>query len=120
MEFPDDIKRPPQLGGNTTIAVIAVNALVNAAQAKRIAIMAQDGLARSLRPVHTPFDGDAVFVIATGERPLPEPAMAHLGLIGSIAADCLARAVGRAVFEAEALGPWPSYRASHPKGFGAR
>ena len=79
-----------------------------------------DGLARSLRPVHTPFDGDAVFVIATGERPLPEPAMAQLGLIGSIAADCLARAVGRAVFEAEALGPWPSYRAAHPKGFGPR
>ena len=120
MNLPDDIKRPPQVGTNTTIGVIAVNAAVSTAQAKRIAIMAQDGLARSLRPVHTPFDGDAVFVIATGERPLPDPAMAQLGLIGSIAADCLARAVGRAVFEAEALGPWPSYRAAHPKGFGPR
>ena len=120
MDFPDDVKRPPQPAGNTTIAVVAVNAVVSAAQAKRIAIMAQDGLARSLRPVHTPFDGDAVFVIATGERALRDPAIVELGLIGSIAADCLARAVGRAVFEAEALGPWQSYRAAHPKGFGAR
>jgi len=120
LDFPADMKRPPQPGANTTIAVVAVNAVVNQAQAKRIAIMAQDGLARSLRPVHTPFDGDAVFVMATGERTLRDPAALQLGLIGSIAADCLARAVGRAVFEAEALGPWEAYRNVHAKGFGAR
>ena len=65
-----------------------MNAILTPAQAKRIAIMAQDGLARSLRPVHTPLDGDAVFVMATGERPLRDPALAQLTLIGSIAADC--------------------------------
>lgn len=120
MDFPEDVKRPPQPGANTTIAVVAVNAVLNQAQAKRVAIMAQDGLARSLRPVHTPLDGDAVFVMATGERTLREPLPAQISLIGSIAADCLARAVGRAVFEAEALGPWEAYRTLHAKGFGLR
>ena len=120
MDFADDVKRPPQAGANTTIAVIAVNAALSAALAKRVAIMAQDGLARSLRPVHTPLDGDAVFVIATGERALREPVPAQLSLIGSIAADCLARAVGRAVFEADALGPWEAYRTVHAKGFSGR
>ncbi len=120
LDFPDDVKRPPQPGGNTTIAVVAVNAMLSQAQAKRIAIMAQDGLARSLRPVHTPVDGDAVFVLATGERTLREPVAVQLGLIGSIVADCLARAVGRAVFAAASLGPWESYRAVHPKGFSGK
>jgi len=119
-DIPADIKRPPQPGGNTTIAVVAVNAALTPAQTKRIAIMAQDGLARSLRPVHTPLDGDVVFALATGEHALGEPAPVHLMTLGSIAADCLARAVGRAVFEAESMGPWDCYRAVHPKGFGAR
>ena len=111
MGLPDDLKRPAQAGANTTIAVVAVNAALTPAQTKRIAIMAQDGLARALRPVHAPFDGDSVFALATGARPLGEPAAQQLTLLGSLAADCLARAVGRAVFEAEALGGWPSYRA---------
>jgi L-aminopeptidase/D-esterase-like protein len=118
--MPDDVKRPPQPAGNTTIAIVATNAVLNAAQTKRIAIMAQDGLARSLRPVHTPLDGDVVFALATGERTLRDPVPAQLALLGSIAADCLARAVGRAVFEAESLGPWECYRAAHPKGFAAK
>jgi len=117
MGLPDDVKRPPQLGGNTTIAIVAVNAILTPAQAKRVAIMAQDGLARSLRPVHTPLDGDSVFVVATGERPLADPAPLDLTVLGSLAADCLARAVGRAVFEADALGPWEAYRTVHRKGF---
>lgn len=118
--LPDDLKRPPQPGGNTTIGVVAANAILTPAQAKRVAIMAQDGLARSLRPVHTPLDGDTVFVVATGERPLADPAALDLTLIGSLAADCLARAVGRAVFEADALGPWEAYRAVHAKGFAGK
>ena len=118
--FPDDVKRPPQPAGNTTIGVVAVNTILTPAQAKRVAIMAQDGLARTIRPVHTPFDGDTVFVMATGERPLSDPAPVELTLIGSLAADCLARAVGRAVFAAESLGPWESYRTVHPKGFGKK
>jgi L-aminopeptidase/D-esterase-like protein len=118
LDMPADVKRPPQPGGNTTIAVIATNAAVSQAQAKRIAIMAQDGLARSLRPVHTPVDGDIVFVLATSTQALRDPAVIELSLLGSLAADCLARAVGRAVFEAEAIGPWEAYRTVHPKGFG--
>ena len=51
---------------NTTIAVVATNARLDKASAERLAMMAQDGLARSIRPVHTPHDGDTVFAIATG------------------------------------------------------
>mgnify|MGYP000526252057 CR=1 FL=1 len=82
--------------------------------------MAQDGLARSLRPVHTAVDGDVVFVIATGERSLPEPLPFQISMLGSLAADCLARAVGRGVYEAKALGPWEAYRTVHAKGFTQR
>lgn len=120
LDFPEDIKRPPAPASNTTIAVVAVNLSLTPAQAKRVAIMAQDGMARALRPVHTPLDGDAVFVIATGDRPPAEPVAVQLALVGSLAADCLARAIGRAVFEAEAMGPWNSYRAVHAKGFGKK
>ena len=120
MGFPDDIKRPPVPAGNTTIAAIAVNADLTVAQAKRIAIMAHDGFARALRPVHTPVDGDVIFVMATGAKMLGEAALMQVSLLGSIAADCLARAIGRAVFEADALGPWEAYRTVHAKGFSAR
>lgn len=120
MAFPDDVKRPPQPAGNTTIAVVAVNAELTPAQAKRIAIMAHDGFARALRPVHTPVDGDVVFVMATGTKLLGEPALVHVSLLGSIAADCVARSIGRAVFEADALGPWEAYRTVHAKGFSGR
>ena len=118
--MPGDIKRPPQPMQNTTIAVVAVNAMLSPAQAKRIAIMAQDGLARSLRPVHTAVDGDVVFVMATGERTLREPLPYQISMLGSLAADCLARAVGRGVFEAKAMGPWEAYRTVHAKGFSQR
>ncbi len=120
MDFPDDLKRPPQAGANTTIAVVATNAVLTPAQTKRVAIMAQDGMARALRPVHTPVDGDVVFAMATGQKLLSEPALIQVALLGSMAADCLARAIGRAVFEAESLGPWESYRSRHAKGFGAK
>ena len=79
---------------NTTIAVVATNARLDKASANRLAVMAQDGLARSIRPVHTPQDGDTVFVVATGAHDL---FVDHLTLaeLGTLAADCLARA-GRA------------------------
>lgn len=118
--LPQDIKRPPQPAQNTTIAVIAVNAALSPAQAKRIAIMAQDGMARAIRPIHTPVDGDVVFVLATGARPLSEPLAFELTVLGSLAADCLTRAIGRAVFEAKSLGPWDAYRTVHAKGFAQR
>lgn len=89
---------------NTTIACVAVDAALTPAEAKRIAIMAQDGLARAIRPAHAPFDGDVVFALATHIRRLPERRMAAIGRLGALAADCLARAVARGVYEAT---PWP-------------
>jgi L-aminopeptidase/D-esterase-like protein len=92
---------------NTTIAVVAVNALLDKAQAQRLAIMAQDGLARAIRPIHTPFDGDTVFILATGRLPLTGPAM--LARLGHLAADTLSRAVARGVFHAQSLGDRPGW-----------
>ena len=86
---------------NTTLACIALDAAVTKAEARRIAIMAQDGLARAIRPVHAPFDGDVVFVLATGEKPLPEPRARAVATLGAYAADTLARAVARGVYEAQ-------------------
>lgn len=94
-------KANPGVRENTTIACIATDAALTPGQAKRLAIMAQDGLARALRPVHTPFDGDIVFALSTARRPLPdEGAERLLGVLGSAAADTLARAVARGVYEA--------------------
>ncbi len=96
-------KADPQAQMNTTIACVATDVALTSAQAKRVAIMAQDGLARSIRPVHAPFDGDVVFALSTGRRPL-EGGDFTIARIGALAADCLARAVARAVYEAT---PWP-------------
>jgi L-aminopeptidase/D-esterase-like protein len=105
---PDDwgqAKRDPTLGQNTTIACVATDAILTPAQAKRLAIMAQDGLARAIRPAHAPFDGDVVFALATGRRPLlPNAVDFTLTRLGALAADTLARAIARGVFEATA---WP-------------
>ena len=90
---------------NTTLAVVATDATLSKVQAKRLAIMAQVGIARAVRPVHTPLDGDLVFTAATGRRPLADP-IQGLAELGSAAADVLARAVARAVHEATAL-PFP-------------
>jgi L-aminopeptidase/D-esterase-like protein len=89
---------------NTTIAVVATDLSLTPAQARRVAVMAQDGLARAIRPVHAPFDGDVVFALSTGRLALPEAADAAVMQAGALAADCLARAVARAVYEAHA--PW--------------
>lgn len=110
--LPPDTKfgAPQGAQANTSIGVVATNAALTPAEARRLAIMAQDGYARSIRPVHTPFDGDTVFTLATGTRDLGVMRAFDLTLIGSLAADCLARAVARAVFEAETLGAARSYR----------
>jgi L-aminopeptidase/D-esterase-like protein len=89
--------------GNTTIAVIATNARLDKAAMGRVAMMAQDGLARSIRPVHTPQDGDSVFAIATGTHDLAIDPLT-LAELGTLAADCLARAVARAVYHAASVG----------------
>jgi L-aminopeptidase/D-esterase-like protein len=89
---------------NTTIACVATDAALTPAEAKRLAIMAQDGLARAIRPAHAPFDGDVVFAFATGKGPLSERRMLDVARLGAMAADCLARAIARGVYEAT---PWP-------------
>jgi L-aminopeptidase/D-esterase-like protein len=94
---------------NTTIAVVATNARLDKASAKRLAVMAQDGLARSIRPVHTPQDGDTVFALATGSHDFGIDPLA-LAELGTLAADCLARAVARGIYHAASLGPARSWR----------
>jgi L-aminopeptidase/D-esterase-like protein len=98
---------------NTTLCVVATNADLTRGEALRVAIMSHDGLARAIRPVHTPFDGDIVFAMATGDWEMPEERAVALLQIGSLAADCLARAIARAIFEAAPLCGMPSYRDRH-------
>ncbi len=97
-----------QAGAHTTLGVVATNLALTKAEAQRVALMAQDGLARAIRPVHTPFDGDTVFALATGARACNGPA--DLWRAGALAADCLARAVARGVYLAEPVAGMPSYR----------
>jgi L-aminopeptidase/D-esterase-like protein len=95
-------KRPAD-ARNTTIACVATDAVLTPAQARRVAVMAQDGFARAIRPVHAPFDGDVVFAISTGRKPLADPDNFTVARLGALAADTLARAIARGVFEAK---PW--------------
>jgi L-aminopeptidase/D-esterase-like protein len=90
---------------STTLAVVATDAILSKAQCHRLAVMAQTGLARAVYPVHTPLDGDVVFAAATGRQPLADPLLA-LTELGTLAANVLARAVARGVYEATAL-PFP-------------
>ena len=79
-----------------------MNADLTPAECKRIAIMAQDGFARAIRPIHTPFDGDIVFALAAGRVAVgegPERTVA-IARLGAAAADCMARAVARAIHAA--------------------
>ena len=113
-------KSPPWIAGNTTIGVVATNGLLDSAQCRRLAIMAQDGIARAIRPAHTPFDGDTVFALATGRMALPDAAggdtriPAVVGAIGAAAADCMERAIARAVYAAEGLGDIAAFRDFQP------
>lgn len=90
-----------EAGGNTTIGVVAVNADLTASDCQRLAMMAQDGIARAVRPAHTPFDGDTIFAVAAGGVSIPEDQKAYmLAMIGSTMADCVARAIAKGVFHA--------------------
>src|SRR5882757_4130266 len=91
-----------RLSENTAIALVATDATLTKAQAKQLAVMAQDGLARAIYPAHTVLDGDTVFAAATCRRPLGDP-VREVSELGAIAANVLARAVARGVFEATAL-----------------
>ena len=89
-------------GANTTLAVVAVSARLTKAEAKRLAMMAQDGLARAIRPVHAPYDGDTVFALSGRQVEIGEGTerLMQLTRLGSAAADCLARAIARGVYNA--------------------
>lgn len=104
---PEDAVALPKLarsGGlaaqSTCIGAVATDAPLTRAQAQRVAMMAHDGLARCIRPIHTPFDGDTIFALSTGRATGVDPVT--LAILGTLAADCVARAVRRAVFGATA------------------
>lgn len=109
---------PPESGPaqNTTIGVVATDAVLNKAQCAKVAQMAHDGLARAIRPAHTMFDGDTLFCLASGQRDLPDtpgffgpPAAQAVTDLGAAAADCLSRAIIRAVLAAHSLAGWPAF-----------
>jgi D-aminopeptidase len=119
--LPPDALTAATKGGaaqSTTLAVIATDAILTKAQAKRLAIMAQTGLVRATYPVHTPLDGDVVFAAATGKKALADPLLA-LSALGTLAANVLARAVARGVYEAKAL-PFPAALPDWQSRFGAK
>jgi len=102
-------------GSNTTIALVATDAVLTKAQCKRLALAAHDGLARALRPVHAPLDGDVVFAAATGHAGAPSDAFGLTELCAT-AADVLARAIARGVYAATSLpfaGARPAWRDIH-------
>jgi L-aminopeptidase/D-esterase-like protein len=105
----------------TTIGVIATDATLTKAQCAKVAGIGHDGMARAIRPVHTMFDGDTLFALATGARPAPGPAGMH-ALLGA-AADCVTRAIGHAMLAAETVQTpvreWRSYRDTFPSAFPA-
>jgi L-aminopeptidase/D-esterase-like protein len=111
---------------NTTIAVVATDAALSKAACKRVAIAAQDALARTMRPSHTPLDGDTVFALATGavevapatDTPAAmSPELKLTSAVGAAAADCLARAVLVGVLAAESVAGIPTYRDLLPGAF---
>ncbi len=111
---------------NTTIAVVATDAALSPAGCRQVATAAHDGLARAIRPAHTPLDGDTVFALATGAVEVAPAAETPAGLspetalitaVGVAAADCLARAVLGGVLAAESVAEIPTYRELLPGAF---
>jgi len=86
---------------NTVIGVVATNARLSKAEATRMAQMAQDGVARAIRPAHTMLDGDTLFALSTGNK------RTDLSVLGAVAAEVVAEAILRAVYQARAAGGLP-------------
>jgi L-aminopeptidase/D-esterase-like protein len=115
----------PELGKNTVVACVATNVKLTKAQAQKIAEMAQDGIARAVRPAHTMFDGDTVFALGTGLLDLDTlkqkaawgNTAANVMFLGSAAADALSRAIVHAMLDAQTAGPVASYRDKYPAAF---
>lgn len=91
-------------GGNTTLGVVATNARLSKEMANKVAQMAQAGIARTISPCHTMFDGDAIFALSTSEEE------GDVNAIGSVAAEVMAKAIVRGVLAAESLGGLPASR----------
>jgi len=112
------------VGKNTTIGVVATNATLTKAQAKKIAQMAHDGLARAIQPAHTMFDGDTIFALATGNVGLGEitgpestfggSADTAVNVLGDAAASTFARAVVHAIVNAESVAGYTAYCDEYP------
>jgi len=103
----------------TTIGVVATDAMLTKAQCAKVSGIAHDGMARAIRPVHTMFDGDTVFTLATGGRGAPDPLAFHALL--DAAGDCFTRAIGMAMLAAVSVrtpaGRLRSYRDAFPSAF---
>jgi L-aminopeptidase/D-esterase-like protein len=95
---------------NTVIGVVATNARLTKEQANKVAQMAQDGIARAVRPAHTLFDGDTIFALSTGGK------RADVNLIGAYAAEVVTEAIVRAARAAEGIGGLPAWRDLHSGG----
>jgi L-aminopeptidase/D-esterase-like protein len=107
------MKRSPSRGkadvtSNTVIGVVATNALLSKEQAGKVAQMAQDGIARTVRPAHTMFDGDTLFAVSTGQ------VAADVNLVGAVAAEVIAETVLRAVQTADGVGGLPAWNDRNP------
>jgi L-aminopeptidase/D-esterase-like protein len=101
------IWRPDAAASNTTLIVVATNAALTKEQANRLAAVCHDGIARAVRPAHTPSDGDIVFAIATGAMHL-DPGDERV--VEALATRAVERAIVRGVTEAESLGGVPALR----------
>lgn len=103
LKTPSDALTPKFKGGageSTTLVIVATDADLDRLMLKRLSILAQTGMARAIYPVHTPLDGDIIFAVSTGKRKISDQPRT-LSEIGAHAANVTARAIARAVFEAE-------------------
>lgn len=106
-------------GESTTLVIVATDAQMDRLMLKRLAIMAHTGLGRAIYPAHTPLDGDIVFAVSSGEKPTPEPVWG-LAQMGAHAANVVARAIARGIYEATSFSGepkgLPAYRDAFPEG----
>ena len=105
-----------QGGQNTTIGIIATNARLTKVPVTKVAQMAHDGFARAINPVHTPYDGDTIFALATGTYQEDGPALAGVLHIGALAAEVMAEAIVRAGRAAVSIPGYPAVRDLTPTG----
>ncbi|SNS74514.1 P1 family peptidase [Rhodococcoides kyotonense] len=113
---------------NTTIGVVATDVDLSASACKRVAVAAHDGLARAIRPAHSPLDGDTIFALSTGTRSvvtetsMPKAFMQDLPVLDAVtavAADVVERAIVRALLDATTVAGIPTYRQIFPSAFEA-